>query len=321
MKLRPFFISIVVAACATGLAASALTTSDRFSYRSPTQHVAAISISAALAATAAVLAVVRARRSPDAMSLLMASALVTSSIGLWACAVVPALLGSNGLEQRLAWSHLAITALAAIAFLLAAVLPAGERAYPTGWALAWAVPAAAIVVAPILAIVAPARIGIHGSPGHLVVTASSGFMPVQAAIAALYGAAATGFLVRRSERGVLTARLGWALGLFAVSWLTFLAAPTAYVSWVSPGDLLRIVAFATLTAALAAQLRLEWVAEALGRMQTRLAREIHDGFAQDAALLVLLLSQREDGGSAREIEAARSAYKSSRAVLSRLVPD
>jgi signal transduction histidine kinase len=292
----------------------------RLAYHSAELHLGVECVTAAIATVAAIVAIGRARRMAESTPLLVAAAISAVAVGSWCFGVVPAALGAPGLEAKLAWGHVAATLFAAVALVLAAALPAFAIGRTLTARLLVGVPIAAAMAATTAAALVDGRIDVTTVAGTLHVHASIGLLAAQILTAALYLAAAAAFFAR--ARGLSTpfcARLATALLLLAVSRLAFFGFPSLYVDWVSAGDAIRLAGFAVVLGALVAEVQRESHEAALTREREKIAGEIHGGLAQELSLLLLTLGR--PGGDAerrQEVEAARRAFESSRAVIQRL---
>ena len=139
---------------------------------------------------------------------------------------------------------------------------------------------------------------------------------INAVEALVFLAAGIGFVLRNghSRHG---GSLAGACLLFAGVRVCAMAQPTVAPEWVTLRDLLRIAAYALLLTAVA----VDWIAlsrrrqdEAVAAERERIARDIHDGLAQDLATIVVHVQQLEAGYGAEHplTVAARRALVASR---------
>jgi signal transduction histidine kinase len=142
----------------------------------------------------------------------------------------------------------------------------------------------------------------------------------------LFVTAAVGF-VRRAERGadLLTRWLAIAATLAAFSRLNYFLFPSLYSPWFYTGDVLRLTSFvAVLTGAAAELLRTQrdLAAAAALEERRRIARDIHDGVAQDLAFVVQqgrrLLRRGDVPGLWPLVAAAQGALDESRHAVAAL---
>jgi signal transduction histidine kinase len=292
----------------------------RLAYHSAELHLGVECVMAAIATVAGVIAIGHARRATDSTALLIAAAISAGAVGTWCFGVVPAALGAPGFEAKLAWGQVAATLFAAVALVLAGTLPtfAVGRTFITK--LSVGAPIAAAVAATTAAALVNGRIQVTTVAGALHVHASIGLLAAQILTAALYLVAAAAFFARAQRASTpFCAQLATGLLLLAASRLAFFGFPSLYVDWVSAGDAIRLAGFAVFLGALVAEMQRESHEVAVTRERERIAGEIHGGLAQELSLLLLTLGR--SGGDAerrQEVEVARRAFESSRAVIQRL---
>ena len=125
---------------------------------------------------------------------------------------------------------------------------------------------------------------------HPVLDGHRGVIVIQAVSAALLAAAAIGFATGRAWRGTtLGSWLATAAVLGAASRLNYALYPSLYSEWVYTGDLFRLAFYVVLLLALAWLVRGYWqrlASVAVLEERRRLARDLHDGLAQELAYLV-----------------------------------
>lgn len=147
-------------------------------------------------------------------------------------------------------------------------------------------------------------------------------MVLQTVMMSGYAVGAAGFarLARRERDEFLSwVAAGVTLGAFAR--LNYLLFPSLYTDWVYTGDVLRLAFWLLLLAGAARELRLYWsrlADAAVAEERRRIARDLHDGLAQELAFLV---SQTSSLGDSYEVElrrlrgaAERALYESRRAI-------
>jgi signal transduction histidine kinase len=334
MRPRWWLAGAAVGAVAFTLIVS-VTSIVSFAYRSPTLHAAVETAAALISLLAAQLVYGRFRRSLDRRDLLL-----TCALGLFAAAnllfsAVPAVanLGQtpfstwaptfSGLLSAATLAAAAFTApravrrplLAARRALIVCALALGAIALVTALASDW-LPRA---IAPDLSPEAGTRPRIVGDPVVL---------GLQLVGVALFAAAAIGFC-RAAELTrdplMLWFAVGATLGAFArVNYFLF---PSRYSEFFYTGDVLRLGFFVALFAGgiyeiRAAQRALE--RSAVLHERRRLAREIHDGVAQDLAFIAQQAEaiRASDGTAAALADiatAARRALDESRGAIAALV--
>jgi signal transduction histidine kinase len=127
-------------------------------------------------------------------------------------------------------------------------------------------------------------------PGQPTLDGNAGVLGLQATSMLLYAAAAVGFALRADRTGDMLIRwLAIASVLGAFSRLNYLMYPSLGSAWFFTGDVLRLAFFLALLAAGVHELR--WAQRRLAegavlQERQRIAREIHDGMAQDLAFIL-----------------------------------
>lgn len=334
MRPRWWLTGAVVGAVAFTLIVS-VTSLVRFAYRSPELHVAVETAAALISLLAAQLVLGRFRRSLDRKDLLLTCALVLFAGSNLFFSAIPA-IANAGSSTFATWAPalsgaLAAAVLAAGAFrspravrrpveavrraLLLCLVALGVVALFTVLARGW-LPEA---IAPDLSPEAASRPRIVGDPAVL---------GLQLVLMGVFAAAAVGF-GRAAELTrdplILWFAVGATLGAFAR--LNYFLFPSRYSEFFYTGDVLRLGFFVALFVGGAYEIRAaqrELERAAVQSERRRLAREIHDGMAQDLALIV----QQADALGARNGEsqpmtdiatAARRALDESRGAIAALV--
>lgn len=334
MRPRWWLAAVVVAALAFTLVVS-VTSIVSFAYRSPSLHVAVETAAALISLLAAQLVYGRFRRSLDRRDLLLTSALVLFAGSNLLFSAVPA-MANAGQTAFTTWapafsSLLSAGALAAGAFVAPRAVrrpgPAARRAVglcltalavvALGTALAsdW-LPQA---IAPDLSPEAGTRPRIVGDPLVLA---------LQLVVMGLFAAAAIGFGraadVTRDPL-LLWFAVGATLGSFAR--LNYFLFPSRYSEYFYTGDVLRLGFFVALFVGGAYEIRVAQRAlerAAVLHERRRLAREIHDGMAQDLAFIVQQADALNSRNGAPAVTAdiataARRALDESRGAIAALV--
>ena len=306
-----------------------------FAYRSPELHVAVETAAALISLLAAQLIYGRFRRSRDRRDLLLTSALVLFAGSNLLFSAVPAIAG-GGSGSFATWAPICSTLLAAALLAAGAFAPSrpvrrpGPAARRAFWLCGLGLGLIAVLTAfvgdwlpqaidPNLSPEADTRPRIIGDPVVL---------GLQLVAMALFGAAAIGF-ARTAEVSRDPLMLWFAIGttLAAFARLNYFLFPSRYSEYFFTGDVLRLGFFGALFVGGAYELRvaqraLERTAVLLERR--RIAREIHDGMAQDLAFIVQqaeALGGRNGAADAMAdiATAARRALDESRAAIAALV--
>jgi len=236
--------------------------------------------------------------------------MLTASLGLFAVAnllfsVLPELTGSERGTFG-TWASVGARVLGAALIAFAAVLPSRIVHHPGrdarrllgGCALACGVLAFAVALA---ADVLPQATRPDLSPAglrHARVAGTPMLLGAQLTVMLLFGVAAAGF-ARRAERtgDELSRWLAIAATLATFSWLNYLLYPSLYSGYFYAGDVLRLGFFLALFVGGALELRRTrhvLATAAVLEERQRIARDLHDGVAQDLAFIL-----SKAGGSQR----------------------
>jgi signal transduction histidine kinase len=263
-------------------------------YESAPLHVAVETAAALISLLAGQLILGRYVRSTQLADLLLGASLTVLAFGNLALSAIPAILEQE--EGALGtWAALLVRTLSAVLLALAAWSPPRPLRRPAHAARVAALGGGAVVVGVVLAVAAvggalPPAAVTSGGPGRPSLAGNPVVSALQVAAMLLYGAAAAGFARRADRTGDRLIRwLAIASALGAFSRLNYLIYPSLGTSWFFTGDVLRLAFFLALFAAGVHELR--WtqrrVADAaVLHERQRIARDIHDGMAQDLAFIV-----------------------------------
>lgn len=279
----------------------------------------------ALEATLAVSAIVTAcllianwKRGRSLPDILLLGGVVVLSLADFVYLGLPALKEMSGLESSNAlWLGCELVAALAIA---AAALADSKPALQSRRELVKfevAVGAGAIVLGPVLALVIGAS-GLHTGTGAAADDPVA--ISVHASSAAILLAAAVAFLARFPRADGRSVLISLACLLLAGVDLRYLAAPAVHTDWVTPREGARLAAYGLLLAGAYlrhAQLQRNAAFAAISSERERIARDLHDGLAQDLACIAAQ-GQRLDcqlGPEHPLMVATRHALAASRGVI------
>ncbi len=242
----------------------------------------------AVASAALLLARFNHTRSLRDLALLSACAAI--SVTQLAFGALPALGGSETIESSGA-ARLACEVVVALAFAAAALAPNRTIVRPRRAAAATgAVAIGAVLLAQIVQRLAGFKWGPTAS--HAGIAAAARYpvaLAVHVGAAAVLLVAAIGFGSRMRPRDHVHALLTAASLFLAAATVQYLTMPSTAADWVTPAIVLQLLASAgVLTVAIMrySESRRATAAQALNRERQRIARDLHDGLAQDLAFIV-----------------------------------
>ena len=331
-RLAPY--TLLLATVAVGGAVTALASLSPFihlAYRSAPVHVALETSGALVALLAAYLVFGRFRVSGRANDLALVYPLALfASTNLFVSAFQA--LSSSVEPNRLATWTPAMTRLVAAATLAAAAfVPPRLVASPVGAArLVWAACLATLTtVALFVNFVGDAlpkaleRDVAAVARTYPAFTAHPGFVATHVAAVVLFGLAAMGF-ARASERDgdELMRWFAGGAGLASFASLNYTFSPTLYSNWVYTGDVLRVGFYILLLVGAAREIQRHWEGQARAAVleeRRRLARDLHDGLAQELAFIwrqARRLATSDDAAALAPLTGAveRALHESRRAV-------
>ena len=268
-----------------------------FAYRSVEAHMAIETAAALVSALTAVLVYGRFRQTCRTSDLVLFAALLLFAGTNLAFSVAPPLLGIERSGGFSTWAPAFGRVASAAVFAWAAFAPdtrlpdetraAREAALAVAGFLAVAGLVVALIGSSLPSAIDPAlspdsghRPRIVGDPGVLV---------MQVVNMLLFTAAAFGFLRRAERTGEeLSAWLAVAATVGAFARLNYLLFPSLYSEWVYTGDFLRLAFFALLFVGATREIARSQRAQAEAAVledRRRMAREIHDGLAQELAFI------------------------------------
>jgi signal transduction histidine kinase len=321
----------VAAAATVGVAVTLLlnaTSLVAFAYRSIPLHVAVETTATMASVMAALLVYGRFRGTLQLRDLVLLAALVVFAGANLLFSTIPSLV-SEDLGTFRSWAPLlgsgaAVALLAVAAYVRDRTLrrpDAGVRVTLLGCATGLAAVAVTVVLLrdALPHVVAPRPGAGPRAVGNPVV------VTVQLVSTVLYAAAAAGFAARAELTGDVLARwlaVGATLGAFAR--LNYALFPSLYTAWFYAGDMLRLGCFLAVFAGAAQETRRLQRAladSAVADERHRIARNLHDGVAQDLAYLVQQLRRLMDHGdpeAAMLVPAAERALDESRHAVAAL---
>ena len=320
-------------ALAAGIGTTALVAASpslRYGPQRPALHAQIATASALVALLVALLAAGRYRRAPRAADLLLSASFATLGV---TNLLTSAIQGATGRSPHgpLAWTPVS-GRLVAAGLLAAAAFAAGRRvARPRHAARALALASAGTLAALALALAAldpQLPPGAHGgvAPAFGPFAGSPASVALKGACLALVVLAAAGFALRARRRpDRLTLPLAWGVTLLAFAWLNYLLVPSLYVNWFYAGDVLALAAYVMLAAGAVGEIRdyqHDRARLAAAEERSRVARELHDGVAQEVLYLLAqarrLQAERPGPEADRLLGAAERALAESRSAISSL---
>jgi signal transduction histidine kinase len=293
VPIRSLTIAAVLAAAAATVVGSAVA-GVHLGLHTAGAHIAIDSATAVIAVLAAYLVFARFARGAGLADLLLVAALIVAAVGAVAFGAIPAAV-HPGVSRFMTWSSATVALVASILFALAGwVAPRrvsdvrAATASLCGFCIG-----ALTLIALVFALLSPhLALGLDPSlspnaPGRVV--GNSALLAIMLTIAGLYAAAAVGFMRRSVAQG--DELFGWfslstaLLAFAALNWFLF---PSRYSGWLFVGDWLRLAAYVVLLAAAAREIAAYQrgiAAAATLEERRRLARELHDGLAQELAFI------------------------------------
>jgi signal transduction histidine kinase len=334
LLLRPKFIAMLVAGLGVLLTVLFATgPSVRLAYRSASLHVALESAAAVIALVAAYLLAGRYARRAALDALLLAAGLGVLATSNLLFSAIPAAIGGHPTAFT-AWAPPAATLLGAGLFVAAAFAP--RRSVRNARRVGIAVGSVCILGLALAAAFVGAladRLGVPVDPTvgpsettNVVLGAHPAALALQITAALLFSIAAVGF-VRGAGRGEpLASWLASACVLAALARVNYTLFPSAYSEWVYSGDFFRLAFYVVLLGGAASEIAAYWRSErdlAVLEERRRVARELHDGLAQELAFILtrgnLLLSREHRIEVAEMVSAAERALDEARRAIAALV--
>jgi signal transduction histidine kinase len=327
LRRLPLTMAAVAGASLAVTATVALASPLQFAYRQPALHVALETTAAGVAIVGAYLVVGRFKRRRRFDDLILAQALVLFALTNLLLGALPAALSPGPKDPAVTWAALACRLVAAATWAHAAFASGRSvaivRLRRTAALAPIAVLALITTTAALLEQYLPAGVEVSLPAeasyrpqvvGHPVVIGA------QIVVMVLFALGAIGFLRRfRREGDELIGWLAVASVPAAVARLNYALFPSLYSEWVYTGDLFRLLFYVLILAAAAREVQSYWRAQseaAVLEERQRLARDLHDGLAQELAFVRRnirrldrdnAIVQRADAGATRALQESRRA--------------
>ena len=325
-------MGLAIAAGLLGTLAVSVLPGLKFAYRSEESHVAIETAAFLVPALAALLFGGRAVRAQSRTDLLLACSLTLLAATNLCFSVVPAVVDDSP-ERFATWAPATGRLLGAIGFAAAALVPnrrlvRPRRALASGLLLTAASVGLVAVLAALFGDELPRGFDTDLSPANAdepQVQAHGLVLVLHIAILCLYASATIGFLWRAErERDGLLLWVAVASALGAVARLNYLLFPSLYSEWVYVGDIVRLVSYIALLVGISRELltyQRRAADAAIFEERRRLARDLHDGLAQELAFIRTegaRLSGTTERGVLRMATAAERALDEARVAISAL---
>jgi signal transduction histidine kinase len=294
-------------------------------------HIALETAASVIAALAALLMYGRYGRSQQRSDLVLTASLAVFAIANLGLGAVPAIVESID-EAGLAWAGVLGRGLGAALMTTAAFMPPHELRRPAEAARRW-LGGSVLLLAYVVAIgvlgaeVLSAPLEAGDTPGDAF-AAHPAILAAESVIMVLFGAAALG-LTRRADEGRDGLMAWFAIGAVFATFarMNYVIYPSVLTDWFAAGDLLRLGFFLCLLAGGAAEIRLAqraFTETAVHRERERIARDLHDGTAQELAFILQVgrrLARREGAPEALQhvATAAQHALDNTRDAIADLV--
>lgn len=316
MEARPTFGVLVLGLLSLGVSVVVALTPRLWFVDQVALHVALDTTVALAAGFAALLVLGRLRAQPALDTLVLLAALLVLAGGTLVYAAIPAAIAGGKSLFFGIWAPLATgttgAALVAVAGVLPAKAPRRRNASGTALRLALGVlvlaPALVEALRPILPAAIPPQVQAR-NPDPFV--ASSLVLAAQLLGAACWAVTAGAFAQKAERsRDPLAAWVAGGCVFLTFAKLQYLVFPSAYPHWFYLGDLFRLGGYAMLTVGGVRELLAVWrrLADvAVLEERRRLARDLHDGLAQELAFICAEADGELAAASQRALDESRRA--------------
>ena len=289
LRLRRLAV-VCALACAGATTAVAFVARLDFAYQAPALHVALETTAAITASTAAFLLFGRFGRTGFLDELLLSAGLSLLALSNFAFAALPAVFDLRS-NRASVWSMLFTGALAALLICIAALLPRRRLEAGARWPLVIYGGTFVLAIAGCVPMIVDQGLLPQGIKASLPAGAAHPSLvgTLQLVLALLYLLAGFGFARRNRLTGdELSGWLAIACVLSGAARVNYFFHPSVYSDWVYTGDVFRLGFYLALLIGAAREIASYWtsvVAVASLEERCRLARDVHDGLAQEIAFI------------------------------------